>query len=162
MSGGLARQRLAEERKTFRKEKEFGFSAKPTKNADGSMDLLKWECLIPGKDATDWHNGFYPLTLEFTEEYPSRPPKCKFPAGFFHPNVYPSGTVCLSIINEDEDWRPSITVNQILKGIQQLLDSPNEHSPAQADAYMFFTQRTEEYRKKVLAQARHYSIDRVN
>lgn len=35
MSGGLARQRLAEERKTFRKEKEFGFSAKPMKNADG-------------------------------------------------------------------------------------------------------------------------------
>lgn len=32
---GLARQRLAEERKTFRKEKEFGFSAKPVKNADG-------------------------------------------------------------------------------------------------------------------------------
>ena len=63
---------------------------------------------------------------------------------------------------QDEDWRPSITVNQILKGIQQLLDSPNEHSPAQADAYMYFTQRTEEYRKKVLAQARHYSIDRVN
>lgn len=42
------------------------------------MDLLKWECLIPGKDATDWHNGFYPLTLEFTEEYPSRPPKVRY------------------------------------------------------------------------------------
>ena len=26
--------------------------------------------------------------------------QCKFPQGFFHPNVYPSGTVCLSIINE--------------------------------------------------------------
>lgn len=26
--------------------------------------------------------------------------QCMFPAGFFHPNVYPSGTVCLSIINE--------------------------------------------------------------
>ena len=26
--------------------------------------------------------------------------QCKFPPGFFHPNVYPSGTVCLSIINE--------------------------------------------------------------
>lgn len=32
---GLARQRLAEERKTFRKEKEFGFSAKPVKTEDG-------------------------------------------------------------------------------------------------------------------------------
>jgi hypothetical protein len=27
-------------------------------------------------------------------------PQCKFPAGFFHPNIYPSGTVCLSILNE--------------------------------------------------------------
>ena len=26
--------------------------------------------------------------------------QCKFPANFFHPNVYPSGTVCLSILNE--------------------------------------------------------------
>jgi hypothetical protein len=46
------------------------------------------------------------------------PPQCKFPANFFHPNIYPSGTVCLSILNEDEGWRPSITVKQILLGIQ--------------------------------------------
>eukprot|EP00983_Pelagomonas_calceolata_P109952 1159615-Pelagomonas_calceolata.AAC.2 len=26
--------------------------------------------------------------------------QCKFPAGFYHPNIYPSGTVCLSILNE--------------------------------------------------------------
>jgi hypothetical protein len=26
--------------------------------------------------------------------------QCKFPSGFFHPNIYPSGTVCLSILNE--------------------------------------------------------------
>lgn len=26
--------------------------------------------------------------------------QCKFPANFFHPNIYPSGTVCLSILNE--------------------------------------------------------------
>ena len=50
---------------------------------------------------TDWEGGSYPLTLHFSEDYPSKPPKCKFPQGFFHPNVYPSGTVCLSILNED-------------------------------------------------------------
>ncbi len=37
----------------------------------------------------------------------------QFPGGFFHPNIYPSGTVCLSILNEDEDWKPSITVKQV-------------------------------------------------
>ncbi len=44
--------------------------------------------------------------------------QCKLPEKFFHPNIYPSGTVCLSILNEDEGWRPSITVKQILMGIQ--------------------------------------------
>ncbi len=36
----------------------------------------------------------------------------------FHPNIYPSGTVCLSILSEDKDWKPAITVKQILLGIQ--------------------------------------------
>ena len=30
----------------------------------------------------------FPLTMEFTEEYPSKPPKCKFDPPLFHPNVY--------------------------------------------------------------------------
>lgn len=49
-----------------------------------------------------------------------------------HPNVYPSGTVCLSILNEEEDWKPVISIKQILLGIQKLLkDEPNINSPAQ-------------------------------
>lgn len=36
---------------------------------------------IPGKDGTIWANGLFPLTMEFSEDYPHKPPKCKFPAG---------------------------------------------------------------------------------
>lgn len=50
---------------------------------------------------TDWDGGFYPLTLLFSEDYPIKPPICKFPHGFFHPNVYGSGMVCLSILSEN-------------------------------------------------------------
>jgi ubiquitin-conjugating enzyme E2 I len=39
--------------------------------------------------------------------------KCKFEPPLFHPNVYPSGTVCLSILEEDKDWRPAITIKQV-------------------------------------------------
>ena len=78
------------------------------------------------------------MSMEFTEEYPSKPPKCKLPPHFFHPNIYPSGTVCLSILNEDEDWKPSITIKQILLGVQELLDTPNPDSPAQAEPYQLF------------------------
>ena len=37
--------------------------------------MLRWECVIPGPDKTDWAGGFFPLTLEFSEEYPVKPPK---------------------------------------------------------------------------------------
>lgn len=37
----------------------------------------------------------------------------KFEPPLFHPNVYPSGTVCLSILEEDKDWRPAITIKQV-------------------------------------------------
>jgi ubiquitin-conjugating enzyme E2 I len=67
----------------------------------------------------------------------------------FHPNVYPSGTVCLSILNEEEDWRPAITIKQILLGIQDLLNDPNPESPAQADAYNLFKKDRPAYERKV-------------
>lgn len=64
-------------------------------------------------------------------EFPTKPPKCtlpllplrriaaadmaagKFDPPLFHPNVYPSGTICLSILDEEKSWKPSITVKQV-------------------------------------------------
>ncbi|KAJ6335222.1 hypothetical protein OIU78_011956 [Salix suchowensis] len=213
--GGIARGRLAEERKAWRKNHPHGFVAKPDNAPDGSLDLMVWKCIIPGKpgftrngflhigvampcwsmqlqaaepftlivfgarlihleidmfiadlitqslhpqskNKTDWEGGFFPLNLHFSEDYPSKPPKCKFPQGFFHPNVYPSGTVCLSILNEDYGWRPAITVKQILIGIQDLLDQPNPSDPAQTDGYQLFVQDPTEYRRRVRQQAKLY------
>ena len=38
----------------------------------------------------------------------------KFEPPLFHPNVYPSGTVCLSLLDEDKDWRPAVTIKQVI------------------------------------------------
>ena len=73
----------------------------------------------------------------------------KFVPPLFHPNVYPSGTVCLSILNEEEAWKPSITVRQILLGVQDLLNDPNPESPAQAEAYNLFKKDRVEYEKRI-------------
>lgn len=77
----------------------------------------------------------------------------------YHPNVYPSGTICLSILNEEKSWKPAITIKQvraaecnhhlcvfvgltctmqIVLGVQDLLDSPNADDPAQTEAYTLF------------------------
>lgn len=60
---GIASARLAEERKSWRKDHPFGFIAKPTKNEDGTLNLFLWECAIPGKKDTIWEGGLYKVIL---------------------------------------------------------------------------------------------------
>ena len=42
-----------------------------------AVNLMKWTCGIPGKAGTDWEGGVYPLTIEFSEDYPAKPPKVR-------------------------------------------------------------------------------------
>lgn len=41
-------------------------------------NIMRWKCFIPGKEGTNWDGGFFPLTMEFTEDYPAKPPKVTF------------------------------------------------------------------------------------
>lgn len=68
--------------------------------------------------------------------------------------MYPSGTICLSILNEEEGWRPAITIKQILMGIQDLLDEPNPDSPAQSDAYQLFISDKVRYDRRIREEAK--------
>lgn len=157
MSGtSLAQARLREERKAWRRDKPFGFWAKPVDNPDGTLDIMKWESGIPGKVGTPWEGGEYHLTMTFTEDYPTKPPKCQFSPVLFHPNIYPSGTVCLSILNEEKDWRPHITIKQILLAVQELLDNPNAKDPAQEEPYKTFISSKDEYEKRVRAEVKNH------
>jgi len=64
------------------------------------------------------------------------------------------GTVCLSLLDEEKDWRPAVTIKQILLGIQDLLNDPNPKDPAQAEAYTCFCQNKLDYERRVRAQAK--------
>jgi len=117
-----------------------------------TLNLMNWECIIPGRKGTIWEGGRFRLKMAFKEDYPQSPPKCRFDPPIFHPNIYPSGTVCLSILSADQDWNPSLTIGQILVGIQLLLDDPNIRDPAQAEAYATYVHDRPEYDRRVKAQ----------
>lgn len=51
---------------------------------------------------------------------------------------------------QEEDWKPNITIKQILLGVQKLIkDEPNLNSPAQLDPYTLYSDNREEYSKRV-------------
>ena len=118
---------------------------------------MKWSCQIPGKASTPWSGGVYKGFISFPEDYPSKPPKFTFVPPIFHPNVYPSGAVCLSILNESEGWRPAITVKQVILGVRDLLDNPNNSDAAQQAAYDCFNKSRVEYDKKIKEQAKRFT-----
>jgi len=60
---GIAKGRLAEERKAWRKEHPHAFVAKPRTLADGTQDVLNWDCVVPGKAGTIWEGGRFPVVM---------------------------------------------------------------------------------------------------
>ena len=49
-NNNFCRQRLRQERKQWKRDHPVGFLAKPRTNTDGSVDLMTWDCKIPGKE----------------------------------------------------------------------------------------------------------------
>jgi ubiquitin-conjugating enzyme E2 I len=149
----LATERLKNERKNWRKDHPVGFWAKCATTPDGSVDLFRWEAGIPGKKGSPWEGGEYRVQIEFPKEYPMKPPKCRFVPVIFHPNVFPSGTVCLSILNEEKGWQQSISVKEILLGLQNLLDDPNPNDPAAKEPYDLYRINKKAYEERVRREA---------
>lgn len=152
MINSVATLRLTEERKRLRQDRPVGFFARPTIDNQGNPNFYRWECGIPGKSNSIWSGHTYKLMMDFDSDFPSKPPICRFVKPLFHPNIFPSGTVCLNILNEDSGWKPSISVKDILIAIQELLDDPNNDSPAQREPYELLKKNKEEYNRRVRTQ----------
>ena len=63
-------------------------------------------------DDTPWEGGTFKLLLEFTEDYPNKPPAVRFISKIFHPNVYNDGKICLDILQNQ--WSPIYDIAAIL------------------------------------------------
>lgn len=75
-----------------------------------------WNAVIFGPHDTPFEDGTFKLTIEFTEEYPNKPPTVRFVSHMFHPNVYADGGICLDILQNR--WSPTYDVSAILTSIQ--------------------------------------------
>ncbi|KAH0850405.1 hypothetical protein HID58_095562, partial [Brassica napus] len=138
-----ARKRLMWDFKRLQKDPPLGISGAPQDN-----NIMHWNALIFGPDDSPWDGGTFKLTLQFTEDYPNKPPVVRFVSRMFHPNIYADGSICLDILQNQ--WSPIYDVSAILTSIQSLLCDPNPNSPANSEAARLFSENKREYNRKVM------------
>jgi len=137
-----ARKRLMRDFKRLQTDPPAGISGAPHDN-----NITLWNAVIFGPDDTPWDGGTFKLTMQFTEDYPNKPPTVRFVSRMFHPNIYADGSICLDILQNQ--WSPIYDVAAILTSVQSLLCDPNPNSPANSEAARMYSENKREYNRKV-------------
>jgi ubiquitin-conjugating enzyme E2 G1 len=156
MGSDQAQLLLMKQLKELNKHPVEGFSA----GLKDEANVFEWEVMIMGPPDTAYEGGFFKALMTFPKDYPNSPPTLKIVSDFWHPNVYPDGRVCISILHppgEDsygyesasERWLPIHTVQSILLSVISMLASPNCDSPANLDAAKEAREEPEAFKKKV-------------
>lgn len=95
-------------------------------------DVLLEFTLAICPDEGFYRNGKFVFNFKVSEDYPHSPPKVKCLNTIYHPNIDLDGNVCLNILRED--WKPVLTINSIVYGLQYLFLEPNPDDPLNKDA----------------------------
>ncbi|PWW71557.1 hypothetical protein C7212DRAFT_234667 [Tuber magnatum] len=136
--------------------KENWVNAEPR---DGNLFL--WDIALIVVNPTSLYCGAYlKAELKIPKNYPMSPPEFKFVRPLFHPNIYPDGKLCISILHapgEDETsgelaserWSPAQRIFTVLISILSLLDDAEVSSAANVDAGVMLRKEPEKYKKVV-------------
>ncbi|KAF6845150.1 ubiquitin-conjugating enzyme [Colletotrichum musicola] len=153
----MAQKRLMSELQTLHKEKWLHIDVD-----ERNVMLWKIGLMVVNPDSA-FHGAYLKAEMTFPRDYPYQPPTFRFMnKNIYHPNIYPDGKLCISILHtpgEDEQsgeqacerWSPLQGVESVLRSVLLLLDDPEINSPANVDASVMYRDKREEYEKKARA-----------
>ena len=149
----MAFKRLASELKQINKDPNYFYSVLPDEN-----NFLMWNFILIGPQETLYEGGMFDGKIYFPSNYPIQPPLIKF-NNIIHPNIHPTGEVCISILHQGTDqygyekdyerWNPSHGVDSIMMSIISMLSEPNFESPANIKYSKLWKDEPDEYEELI-------------
>ncbi|KJE96668.1 ubiquitin-conjugating enzyme E2 R1 [Capsaspora owczarzaki ATCC 30864] len=157
----MSAKALASELTEYQKHPVDGFDVSLVDDSN----LYDWRIGIFGPPKTPYAGGYFKARVNFPKDYPYSPPSIRFETELWHPNIFKTGELCISILHPpgddpmsgerpEERWNPTQNVRTILLSVISLLNEPNTSSPANIDASVMFMKNLTEYRRIVSAQVR--------
>ena len=108
-------------------------------------------------DSGHWRGATFEFSLDVPDEYPMKPPRvlCKTPV--YHPNIDVEGKVCLNILRDD--WKPVLTINNIIYGMIFLFTDPNPNDPLNKEAAQVMRDSPEQFSRNVAQSLQGGTVD---
>ncbi|XP_023802391.1 ubiquitin-conjugating enzyme E2 S, partial [Cyanistes caeruleus] len=75
-------------------------------------DVTDVQVAIEGPEGTPYAGGLFRMKLVLGKDFPAAPPKGFFLTKIFHPNVGPSGEICVNVLKRD--WRAELGLRHVL------------------------------------------------
>ena len=122
-------------------------------------DLLNFKLTI-SPDEGFYRSGKFRFMFKVGANYPHEPPKVKCQNKIYHPNIDLDGNVCLNILRED--WKPVLTVNAIIYGLQYLFLEPNPEDPLNKEAANELEQNRRTFEQNVERTLRGHNLNGVH
>ncbi|CAG9464422.1 unnamed protein product [Pedinophyceae sp. YPF-701] len=116
---------------------------------DGPDQVMHFEVVIRPPERTPYHGGRFRFDVSVPLTYPHDPPKVRCLTKVYHPNIDLEGNVCLNILRED--WKPVLSVNSVIIGLQFLMSDPNPDDPLNKEAAEMMRARRSQF-ENVVAQ----------
>jgi len=98
---------------------------------NGPDDLMNFKIRVTPDDGM-YKRGTFVFDFKVPKTYPHDPPKVQCETTVFHPNIDMEGHVCLNILRED--WKPVLTIQSVIMGLQFLMLEPNADDPLNKEA----------------------------
>ncbi|RSH88794.1 ATPase of 26S proteasome regulatory subunit 4 [Saitozyma podzolica] len=128
-------------------------------------NMLEWEALIQGPEGTPYEGGVFAAKLVFPPDYPLNPFTMTFDPPLLHPNIYPNGVVCISILHPPGDdplryesaserWSPVQGVRSVLLSVLSMLAEPNVESGADIECCKLYRDNRSEFERRVREQVK--------
>ena len=87
-------------------------------------NVMIWNITIDGPEGTPFIGGKFVVNLDFSDNYPFKPPKIKFMTKIYHPGVKTdTGEICTLAI--DQNWVPTLNAKFVIEAILTVLQTPN-------------------------------------
>jgi ubiquitin-conjugating enzyme E2 D/E len=146
-----SKKRILKEMKELTLEENSNITAGPIDDSN----LYKWSATIMGPKDSPYEGGVFVLDIDFPNNYPFKPPQITFKTKIFHPNISPSGSICLDILQSQ--WSPALTICKTLLSISSLLTDPNPDDPLDAAAGKLYKYDIEEFKIRAIEITQQYA-----